>query len=92
MQFKYISMEDALKKYVEQTSDTLSNKSDDKLTWNTLDSNKINTFTNNFEKYIINESDERVKDNQTRKLYLELLKYKEVKACIKKYFIFRRSS
>ena len=35
-----------------------------------------------FEKYRLSESDDRIKDHANRKLYLELVKFKEYKKCI----------
>jgi hypothetical protein len=52
---------------------------DEQYIWNPLQKYKILNFSIYYEKFLINESDEKIKDNPYRKLYLELLKFREHK-------------
>ena len=83
MQFKLISLEDALKSYIEKLGSLSSSKNnfDDRFIWNPLENYKIVNFSVFFEKYIISDSDQRIQDNKLRKLYSELVKHKEYKQC-----------
>lgn len=52
---------------------------DEQYIWNPLQKYKIINFSINYENFLIKETDERVKENPLRKLYIELLKFKEHK-------------
>jgi hypothetical protein len=81
-----------LKNYIEKLGSLSSSKHyfDDKSMWNPLENYKIINFSINFEKYIIKENDERIKENKYKKLYLDLLKFKEYKQCKILSYNFRR--
>lgn len=51
----------------------------DKLLWNPLEQAKIEKFSDNFEKYLVDESDEMVKTNPFRQLFLDIISLKEYK-------------
>jgi len=45
--------------------------------WAPLESKKITNFLNNHDKILINEKDDKIKENQFRKLYMELERLKD---------------
>jgi hypothetical protein len=56
------------------------NSCDEKI-WQPLEYYKISNFSTGSDSFLLNESDERVKDNLFKKIYLELTKLREGKIC-----------
>lgn len=48
--------------------------------WNPLDQTKISKFSLNFDQYLINENDERVKTNPNRQLFQDMIALKEYRS------------
>jgi hypothetical protein len=58
------------------------------LTWPGLDNKKVTNFLLNYDKIIMKENDEKIKENYYRKLYLDLSRFKEFKHCKNFYLSF----
>lgn len=73
-------MEQALKCYIEKYGSIKSRTVNEKLLWNGLDKIKVNRFNFSYEKLLMNDNDERIKDDFYIKINRELLKYKDQKS------------
>jgi 5S rRNA maturation endonuclease (ribonuclease M5) len=73
-------MEQGLKFYIEKYGSIKSKAVNEKLLWNPLDKAKINRFNFSYQKLLMNDNDERIKDDFFIKLNKELLKYKDQKS------------
>lgn len=73
-------MEQALKVYIEKYGSIKSKSVNDKLLWNSLDKNKVNRFNFSYQKLLLNDNDDRIKDDFFLKLNKELYKYKDQKS------------
>jgi len=80
IKFNYISMEQALRCYIEKYGSIKSRAVNEKLLWNGLDKTKVNRFNFPYEKLMMNDNDERIKDDFYIKINRELSKYKDQKS------------
>jgi hypothetical protein len=82
IKFKFISLEEALKAYIDRTGGPSKDmRLEEKGIWLPLQNNKINSFSAILDKFKIGETDDRLKENTYRRLFLELMKFKDYKKC-----------
>lgn len=69
--------------YIEKNGNITNNKKsiNDKLIWNPLDKTKIASFSIMFEKCALFDSEEKVIDDGYRKIFNELIKYRDQTQC-----------
>lgn len=79
-------MEEGFKAYCNQNDINVKRIINDKFIWNPLDVYKVNNFSLNFDFYSISENDDRVKTNENRILFMDMISFKEYKCKLTMFF------
>lgn len=72
-------MEEALKIFPDYFKTVNKKPIVSNFTWIPLDNKKITNFLLHQDKVVINENDEKIKENTFKKLFTELVRYKDIK-------------